>query len=65
MEPVIGAKKHLAMPGTTISTMVKEYVNCARCTKNIGVTDSYKQRMDAKHIPILCNDCRNMSEVTL
>lgn len=53
------------MPGTIISTMAnKEYVNCARCTKNIAVTDTYKARMDAKHIPILCNDCRNMSEVT-
>jgi hypothetical protein len=40
----------------------KEYVNCARCTRNISVTDSYKARMDAKHIPILCNECRNQSE---
>lgn len=40
----------------------KEYVNCARCTKGIAVTRSYKERMDAKHIPILCNDCRNQAE---
>jgi hypothetical protein len=65
MEHVIGAKKHLEMHGATTSTMPeKEYVNCARCTKNIAVTDTYKMRMNAKHIPILCNDCRNMSEVT-
>ena len=60
----IDAKKHLEMHGGTISTMPnKEYVNCARCTKGISVTDTYKARMDAKHIPILCNDCRNQAEV--
>jgi hypothetical protein len=41
------------------------YVNCARCTKNIAVTFSYKERMDSKFLPILCNDCRNQSEVTI
>ena len=61
---VIDAKKHLEMHGRTILTMYKVYVNCARCTKNISVTDTYKERMDAKHIPIKCNDCRNMTEVT-
>jgi len=65
MEHVPDARKHLEMHGVTTLTMPeKVYVNCARCTKNIAVTDTYKARMDAKHIPILCNDCRNMSEVT-
>lgn len=62
---VIPAKKHLGMPGRTTSMTAnptKEYVNCARCTKGIAVTRSYKERMDAKHIPILCNDCRNQAE---
>ena len=61
-----GAKKHLETRGRTISTMAdkeKVYLNCARCTKGISVTDTYKARMDAKHIPILCNDCRNQAEV--
>jgi hypothetical protein len=40
----------------------KVYLNCARCTRGIAVTDTYKARMDAKHIPILCNDCRNQAE---
>ena len=63
MELVIDARKHLEMHGATTSTMPEtEYVNCARCTKSIGVTNTYKARMDAKHIPILCNDYRNMSE---
>jgi len=65
MGPVTDARKHLEMHGATTLTMAsREYVNCARCTKSIAVTDTYKARMDAKHIPILCNDCRNMSEVT-
>lgn len=54
------------MPGATTLTMAnideREYINCARCTKGIAVTPSYKERMAAQHIPILCNDCRNQAE---
>jgi hypothetical protein len=61
---VIDVKKHLETLGATTSMMPNEkvYLNCARCTRGIAVTDTYKARMDAKHLPILCNDCRNQAE---
>lgn len=54
------------MLGITTSTMSvnRIYVNCARCFRNFAVTEGYKERMDAKRIVILCNECRNQSEVT-
>ena len=66
MVPVIGAKAHLREPGRIISQMAngneRVYVNCERCSLNFGVTPRYYERMNAQHIPFLCNECRNRTE---